>query len=167
MDFRITHRFPCAPDAWWRASKHPDFEAAVARASEVDITPLSSETLNGVRRSRSRVVPRKELPALAQKALGSSRFTYVQETEERDGELLLRWKVLPDVMADKIACGGTLRVVAAPGGCERVIEGQVNVKVMLVGGTIEKAVVEQLQQGYDRAADTLRPVLARLVAEQA
>jgi hypothetical protein len=164
MDFRIAHRFPGSALAWWGASKHPDFEAVVAHASDVTMTLLSDETVDGVRRQRVRVVPRKDLPALVQKAVGAPRFSYVQETEERVGEPTLRWKVLPEVLADKIRCAGTLRLVDVAGGCERVVEGSVEVRVSLVGGTIEKAVIEELRAGYDRSAQALLPVLARLTA---
>jgi hypothetical protein len=164
MDFRITHRFPGSAQAWWGACKHPDFEAVIAHASDVTMTLVSDETVEGVRRQRVRVVPRKELPALVQKAVGASRFSYVQETEERVGETSLRWKVLPEVLADKIRCAGTLRLTDVPGGCERTVEGSMEVRVTLVGGTIEKAVFDELRQGDDRSAVALLPVLARLTA---
>jgi hypothetical protein len=164
MDFRITHRFPGSAQAWWSVCKHPDFEAVIAQASDVTMTLLSDETRDGVRRQRVRVVPRKELPALVQKAIGAPRFSYVQETEERAGESSLRWTVLPELLADKIRCAGTLRLVDVPGGCERTVEGTVEVRVTLVGGTIEKAVIDELRQGYDRSAVALLPVLARLTA---
>ena len=162
MDFRITHRFPGSAQAWWGACKHPDFEAVIAQASDVTMTLLSDETTNGVRRQRVRVVPRKELPALVQKAIGAPRFSYVQETEEGTGETSLRWRVVPELLADKIRCAGTLRLADVAGGCERTVEGSVEVRVTLVGGTIEKAVIDELRQGYDRSAVALLPVLARL-----
>jgi hypothetical protein len=163
MEFRIAHRFSCSAADWWRASKTPEFEAAVAAASSVTITQLSLETAGGVTRTRARVVPAKELPAVVQKAVGAERFSYVQESEEAEGSFEQRWKVLPDVLPEKISCSGTLRVSDVPGGCERVIAGRIEVRVMLVGGTIEKGVVAELQSGYDRSAADLALVLPRIL----
>jgi hypothetical protein len=167
MDFRIAHRFNCSAADWWRASKQPEFEAAVAAASNVTITKLSEERSGHVTRARLRVVPAKDLPPIVQKAVGAPRFSYVQELEETDDSFEQRWKVLPDVLADKINVSGTLRVTDVPGGCERVIAGRIEVRVMLVGGTIEKGVVEELQAGYDRSAADIGKILPGLLGGNA
>jgi hypothetical protein len=115
----------------------------------------------GVAFTRTRVSPRKELPLLAQKALGAARFTYVQENETNDGTMTTTWRVIPDVLSDKVKCSGVSRVVDVPGGCERIIEGELTVSIPFVGGTIEKHVMEQLERSYARGADVAREFLAR------
>ena len=100
--------------------------------------------------------PRKELPALVQKAIGQPRLSYVQEIEEDAATLSTRWKVIPDFLTEKVKCSGTSRIVPAAGGCDRIIEGAIDVAIPLIGGTIEKQIVEQISRSYDKAAEVLR-----------
>lgn len=54
-------------------------------------------------------------------------------------------------------------VVAVDGGCERIMEGRVDVDIFLVGGQIEKHILRELQGGYDRAAAIMTRMLAASV----
>lgn len=161
MRIHVAHRFPVTPRAYWEATRDEALEARMADAGEVDFTHLERTVEGAVTRDRIRVTPRKELPAVAQRALGTPRFTYVQIVDSDDSTMTTSWKVVTDVLSDKVTCGGTSRVVPAPEGCERVIEGEIKVAIPLVGGAIEKVVLEQLSRSYDRAADVIRDWLAR------
>jgi hypothetical protein len=160
MKLRIAHRFPCSARDFWNATRGPDYEAALTAGSEVDLEALGVEERAGHRVERVRVKPRRELPAVAAKAVGSARLSWVQETEFDDAALGTRWRVTPDVLPGKVRCEGTSRIVDVPGGCERIIEGEIAVAIPLIGGTVEKHVLEQLQSSYDRAADLTRTFLA-------
>lgn len=160
MQFRISHRFPVSPRAYWDGTRDPDLDQRMAEAGEIDVQVLERQREGTRLVERLRVSPRQELPGLAQKALGTSRFSYVQVVESDDADMRTTWQVLPDVLADKVSCRGTSRVVEAAGGCERVIDGEIKVAVPLVGSSIEKVVLEQLQRSYDRAADVIRRHLA-------
>lgn len=160
MQFRISHRFPVSPRAYWDGTRDPALDQRMAEAGEIDVQVLERRREGTRTHDRSRVSPRKELPSVAQRALGTARFSYVQVVESDDDHMSTTWQVLPDVLPDKVTCRGTSRVVDAPGGCERVIEGEIKVAVPLVGGAIEKVVLEQLEKSYDRAADVVRKHLA-------
>lgn len=161
MKFRIAHSFPCTPSTWWEIAHRPDVEAALAAAAEVTLEPLAAAgpdaaSHGATRVSRIRVRPHRPLPPLVQKALGAERFSYVQESAHDDARHTTRWTVLPEVLGDRIACSGTASVRELPGGrCERVIEGEITVRVALVGGAIEKAVVDELERSYGRGAEVL------------
>jgi hypothetical protein len=160
MQFRISHRFPVSPRAYWDGTRDPDLDQRMADAGEIDVQVLERRRDGPRLLERLRVSPRKELPGLAQRALGTARFTYVQVVESDDDRMGTTWQVLPDVLPDKVTCRGTARVVDAPGGCERIIDGEITVAVPLVGGSIEKVVLEQLEKSYDRAAEVIRRHLA-------
>lgn len=160
MQFRISHRFPVSPRAYWDGTRDPDLDQRMADAGEIDVQVLERRRDGPRLLERLRVSPRKELPGLAQRALGTARFTYVQVVESDDDRMGTTWQVLPDVLPDKVTCRGTARVVEAPGGCERIIDGEITVAVPLVGGSIEKVVLEQLEKSYDRAAEVIRRHLA-------
>ncbi len=161
MKIHISHRFSASARQYWDATRDPAYDAQLGRAAEVDFTVLAKEDRGAVAYARTRVSPRKELPLLAQKALGAARFTYVQENETNDGTMTTTWRVIPDVLSDKVKCSGVSRVIDVPGGCERIIEGELTVSIPFVGGTIEKHVMEQLERSYARGADVAREFLAR------
>lgn len=161
MEIRIAHRFPCSPREYWDVTRAPGVEDEMRREADVDHEVLERRAQGAKTLERVRVTPRKELPAVMQKALGAPRFSYVQEVELDDDAMGSRWKVLPDVLADKVKCAGTSRVVATPDGCERIIEGEIKVAIPFVGGTIEKHIVDNIGKSYDRAADVVRRHLPR------
>jgi hypothetical protein len=160
MQIRISHRFPVSPRAYWEGTRDPALDARIAEAGETDVTLLDRRREGSRQIERMRVSPRKELPGIAQGALGVKRFTYVQVVESDDDTMTTTWKVLPEVLSDKVVCGGTSRVIPAPEGCERIIEGEIKVSIAFVGGSIERTVVEQLQKSYERAAEVVRRHLA-------
>jgi hypothetical protein len=152
MDFTVTQRFRCTPTEYWARSRGGEFDRALAQASQVEFEALPAR--GNV--ERSRITQIGELPAVAQKALGARRFCYVQEVEEREAEFATAWRILPEVMADRVICSGTTRIRPAADGCERVVTGTIAVKIPLVGGTIERYIGDTVQAGYQRAESTIR-----------
>lgn len=119
----------------------------------MDITVLHREEKNGHLLERFKIVSRTPLPAFAQRAAGVDRISYEQELDSDHATKTIVWKVKTLFLSDKVKCGGKSRVIPAPdNGCERVLEGEITVSVPLVGGQIEKQIVEQLQSSYDKAA---------------
>lgn len=162
MEIRISHSFPCAPRAYWDLAWDPELEREIRAAAEVDFTVLE-ERVEGARAfSRTRVAPRRELPLVAQKALGQARLSYVQEIDQDNDALTTRWRVVPDVLTEKVRCQGSSRVVPSAGGCERIIEGAIDVSIPLVGGAVERVILGEIERSYERAAEVIR---RRLPAE--
>ena len=155
MDFTVVQRFSCAPGQYWERSRSAEFEAAVAAEAEVvtESLPARGEVV------RTRVTQLAALPAVAQKALGIERFRYVQEVETDNAAFSTRWAIVPEVMAERVTCRGDSAVRASETGCERTIRGSIEVRIPLVGGTIERHIAEQIQRGYARA----EPVIRRFV----
>ncbi len=155
MVIRIVHGFPVSPRAYWDGTRSPEVDAELAREGDVEMTVLEHHRTGSLTVDRMRVSPRKELPLLAQKALGTVRLSYVQEIESDDETMTTTWRVIPDVLPDKVRCGGTSRVVATAQGCERIIEGDIKVLVPLVGGTVERIVLDNIARSYEKAAIVL------------
>lgn len=156
MQIRISHHFPVAPRAYWEGTRDPALDEKIAAAGDIDIVVVARRKDGSHAHEELRVSPRKELPAIAQRALGASRFSYLQIVDSDDDTMSTTWKVLSDVIPDKVRCAGTTRVVPAPDGCERIVEGEIKVSIPLVGGAIEKVVLEQLERSYDRASEVIR-----------
>jgi hypothetical protein len=100
------------------------------------------------------------MPGVIKKLL-SGELAYVEETVLRRDKDTMDVQVVPNMLADKISFKGTLKVrPTGPGRCERVFDAEVNVKVMMVGGTIEKHIAEMIKKSYDVAAELMRGELA-------
>lgn len=160
MDFRIAHRFACSPEVYWETTRSEEYEASF-RGEDVDTEVIEARQQDDVAYERRRVSPRKQVPGVIAKAIGRDRLSYVQEVEADNRAFTTRWKVLSDVLPDKVKCSGTSRVVPHGDGCERIMEGSIEVGVLFVGGTIERHILTELQRGYDRAAEILTRLLPK------
>ena len=98
------------------------------------------------------MVPDRELPKPLAKLLGSNKLVYEQQCHLDRSQNQLTWEVIPAVFTDKITAKGTLTVVPTETGCVREVIGDVDVKVRLIGGRIEKAIISDVKKSYDRAA---------------
>jgi hypothetical protein len=161
MEISLRHHFDCTPGDYWVVIHDPGYEAELHQHTDVDLTTLSSETRDGKLYERLRVSPRKELPAIAAKAVGASRLSYVQELVSDPVNHTITWKVLSDVLPDKVTCSGTTVIRPDGAGCVRDLRGEVRVALPFVGGTIEKHIVTELESSYTRAADVVRRLLAK------
>lgn len=161
MDIRITHTFPCDPATYWAVTWDPKVDAEMRAATDADYEVVEDRREGDHQITRTRVRPRKDLPGMMRKALGRERLSYLQEVDTDNLGRRTTWKVIPDVLADRVKCQGTTRVVATPGGCARHIEGVIEVNVPLVGGAIESHIVTELERSWERAADVVRRHLPR------
>lgn len=161
MEFRIVHRFSCTPAAYWAMTHDPAYEQSF-RGDDVDTEVLEAREDGTHSFERRRVSPRKLLPPLMAKAIGRDRLSYVQEVDFDNAGFGSTWRVVSDIMPDKVRCAGTSKVLTVEGGCERVMQGRIDVEIFLVGGQIEKHILKELQSGYDRAAE----IMSRMLAER-
>jgi hypothetical protein len=162
MEMRVLQRFPCAPRRYWDATRGEAFEARIRDAAEVDVEPIARE-IRGEGRvwERYRVVHRQPMTLVAQKAFGASHLAYEQEVESDDDAMTTQWKVSPAFLADRVRCSGTSEVRSHPGGCERLILGDVRVDLPFVGSVIERQIVDQMTRSYAKA----EPVIRRFLEE--
>lgn len=150
MKLNARHVYPCSTVRFWQMFWDPEYDRMLTEQTGLDRTDLWNRVEGDVRTWRARYEPARELPAAAQKVLGASKLVYEQESrlEQTKGEL--QWAVEPMVMRDRVTARGSMLVQPHPTGCERVVEGEISVRVLLVGGAIEKAVSSQLAEGYEQ-----------------
>jgi hypothetical protein len=99
-----------------------------------------------------RVQPEREIPAPVAKLLGNRRLTYTEELEYEVGRWHGTWRIVPTVLADTIAIGGTLDFEAVPGGVKRILAGAIDVSLFGLGGLVEKVLVANVEKSYGDAA---------------
>lgn len=157
----VRHTFPCDPETFWRMYWDDDFDAMMRRESTVERELLEQREVGGVLIRRVRFTPQRELPGPAAKVLGSKKLIYEQENRWDREASRMNWRVVPTVLPGKLDAKGTFVVKPAAGGCEQIVDGEITVNVMFIGGQIEKAVVAEVEQSYDKMAVVAREWLQK------
>jgi hypothetical protein len=156
----IRHTFPVPPEVFWDAFWDNDLDARMQKNTAVHRHLVAEREEGGQRITRYRFVPEKKLPGPVAKIAGTDRLTYEQENRFDPATKVLKWKVFPAILPDKVTAEGTFTVRPTSAGCERVVEGKIEVRVPLVGGRIEQAIVTDVEAAYDTAAEVTRSFIA-------
>ncbi|MCA9493192.1 MAG: DUF2505 domain-containing protein [Myxococcales bacterium] len=160
MKLLVRHGLPCSPEKYWKMYWDDDFDAMLRKESAVERELLEERDDGDVLVRRVRITPDRELPTPVAKLLGAPKLVYEQENRWDRKNAVLHWKVLPTILPGKLDCRGTFRIQPTATGCEQVVDGEIKVNVMLVGGQIEKAVVAEIEKSYDRMAAASKEWLA-------
>lgn len=149
MKLEIRHAFPCTVEQFWESYWDPEFDRELQANSPIRRELLGDTTAGTVRTLRQRYHSNVELPGAVRSVLGMDRLTWDQETAVDQATNQLTWKVTPPLYKDKVKAMGTMTVRATATGCERVIEGDIEVPVPIFGKKIEQGVVENLKKNED------------------
>lgn len=160
MKFEIKHTFSCSPDALWALFEDATYEAKLAAASGAAREVLERKVEGGVEVVRRKITAKRTLPGPMAKIIGSEEIAYEQETRRPAGSDTMTWRILPHVLQDRFKGSGTTVVRATPGGCERIITGELVISIPLMGGKMEAKLVEDISAGYEKGAGVLRELLA-------
>lgn len=101
---------------------------------------------------KNRVTPQDNMPGFVKKLVGGG-FFYEENVTHQQGSDTVRGTMTPNVMADKLKMGYTMRL--RPDGdnaCIRSMEWELEVKVMLIGGQIEKFASGEIERGVESSA---------------
>jgi hypothetical protein len=81
-------------------------------------------------------------------AVDPAKMSWITQTEVLLAEGRSSWVVLPDHYPDRLSASGTYRFEegdAGPGTCEVEVEGDLKVRVPIVGRSVEKVIIGGLQ----------------------
>lgn len=162
MRIAFSHLFPCTPGEFFQLLDDPALEELQCRVGDMRREVVEQrENPDGSRYRKIRCRPNRQLPGFLKPFLGPDGVVYdqVNEWDARTG--LLRWRVEVPAFGERMQVAGTTRLEAHPQGCQRTIEGDVTVKVRLIGGQIEKFVADDLQKSYDKTARAIAEFMAQ------
>jgi len=146
----VRHAFPCSLDVFWQMFWDDEYDRQLAEAAGVSRETLWDRTEGATRIWRMRFTPQQELPALVASALGTRKLVYEQESR-LDAQRVLHWEVFPAVWADKVTAKGTMKASSNGTGIERIVDGDITVRVALIGGQVEKQIHKSVLDSYERA----------------
>ncbi|MFT6398844.1 MAG: hypothetical protein ACJAYU_003606 [Bradymonadia bacterium] len=159
MRFELKHTFKCDAATLWAITEDPEFERRLGELSQSTREIIESREEGGERYALKRITLQRELPGPMKRVIGGEQITYDQETWRPVDGNKLRWKISPKVLAGRFVGEGSTRVREIGGQCERIIAGNLQVNVPLVGKKMEKRLVEDVSASYERAAGLLQQML--------
>jgi len=153
--FTIEHTWPVARDVViahiFDDTLHERCNAALSSADRARVSVERKEDGEVLQRFHVKV---RDLPPGATKALKPEVFEWDEESRWDPKAERISWRILPQVMQDKIDCRGVLYYVDVGGHTRRVVEGEIQIKIPLAGKVAEKIIVGQLEKTYAELSAT-------------
>jgi carbon monoxide dehydrogenase subunit G len=146
MRFRHELSYAAPPDAVFEMLADPDFRRAVCEAQEVISVEVSLDRDgDGFNLVVDQQQNTKDLPGFARTFAGDSTQAIQREVwlGPTGGNLSIEAPGKPTTVS------GTIRLEADGAGTREVVELEIKVKVPLVGGKLEKLLVEKITDGMD------------------
>ncbi len=154
---------PVDPARAWELFESEAFRVRLREKAKLTSEVLSTRMEGGVEIRRLRFQSGNELPGVVAKLLGSTHLRYEQENRLEASASRLTWTVALPVLTDRVKVSGVTTIYPHPDGCRRVVDGVCEVKVALVGGQIEKAVVGEFEKSMARAVEIVRDMIRERV----
>jgi hypothetical protein len=89
------------------------------------------------------------LSSAVRRVIDPAKMSWVTRTEVRPAEMRTTWVVLPDHYPDRLTASGSYRFEQGDDGPESTVvhvEGELKVRVPIVGRSVEKVIVTDLRQ---------------------
>lgn len=158
MRFSVEHRFAAPLAAVEHAMTDPEFFAELRDLPGIEAPALLD------RRDRPgsveldvRYVFSGDLPSVARRVLGRGELAWVQRSTVDLERHRTEFTIVPESHADLLTCAGVylLRPGSPPEHTVRTISGELRVRVPVLGGRAERAIVGGLVERLDAEAGAL------------
>lgn len=159
MKLYVESLLPVDPATAWSLFESSEFEQRLEAKTNLKCEVLESRDEGNGTFRRLRYTSGTELPTMVAKALGSKNLTYEQHNRFDRSTGTMQWTVQLPVAADRVSVSGTTSITAHDGGSKRVVDGEIVVRMRLIGGQIEKAVVGEFEKSMARAVDIVRDLI--------
>lgn len=156
MDFQIVQTLAGSPDRVDAALTDPAFLVRMAELPKLGSAEVLSQARRGdVVVQQVRYLFRAELSGAVTKVVDPDRLTWVEDSTVDLRAHETRCEIVPDAYANLLAGRYDARIEPDGAGARRTITGTVKVKVPLVGGRVERAIVSGLQENAAAQATLL------------
>jgi hypothetical protein len=154
VKFTVRNTFNTSPDSYWNKmffdeeyNRRLYMEGLSFKGFEM--LELGGEP-GGKRTRKMRTEPKSDAPAVVKKLIGDS-LTYTESGTFDPATKVWTYTIVTSKLPDKIRIGG--RLWAEPRGdkMERIAEIEIEVKIPVVGGTVEKFVEKTTRESYEKA----------------
>jgi len=165
MNYTISDDFETSAQRYWEVFFDDEFNDALFRHLRIGREQLSF-TREGegdalVIRRRQVLTPQREAPKIFKRLMkGAISYTESNVFTARDNRMEV--ETIPGFAADKLTTRAIYRLeVLGPERVRRIFDGECTCRVPLVGGKIEKAIIDEVRSSYRDTTDFTRSWLAK------
>ena len=154
MRFEIRQRFPAPVDEVVELFTDPAFYPTLVGLPKISVPEVVDHRRTG---DTVRIDLRQrytgDLPSAALAVIDPDKLSWVQQLEFVLGASSATSVLVPDHYGDRFRCSGRYTFTTeGEGGSVRVLEGDVKIKMLLVGGKVEGALVSGLREHAEAEA---------------
>ena len=151
MLFKLEHSLPADVNYAWSVIMSEEFFSKSYARSGIERTLLSSEERDGKLYTVIRVKVLEPMPKMAAKVLGTAQLQWTQQQVIDHATHTMHWKInIPN--AKQVSAQGTFRLMSNGSLCTRIVDGDVQVKIPIVGRKAEEHVCAKLRKSYEESA---------------
>ena len=163
MDFEISHSFGHGVDEVAAAILDEGYQESLSDVESLKEREILSqeERDDGIILRRVRCVLDIHITGAAKTFIGSGEPAWVEESIWYPDRNQWEWVVKPEVAEGLLDARGYISLKGDAGKTERVVHGDVKVKVPLYGGKVEGWIVDGLEHAYAEEAERLHAWLDR------
>ncbi|NLA34072.1 MAG: DUF2505 family protein [Actinobacteria bacterium] len=161
MDFTTTQSFDATAAEVFECYRSAKLVGALPGFGPLSAAePLSVNQLDGTTVVRLRYRFVGDLPSAALAVVHPSKLTWVEETTYDHGTLRASVALLPDYYSNKLQASARVLFDDVGTGSTRTVAGSMKVRVPLVGGQVERVIVNGLVEYLDEEAAHVARYLA-------
>lgn len=164
MRFELVQRIAAPADDVARAFTEPGLYAALAELPKLGAPDVLDRTTEGdLVRMRVRYRFSGELSSAVKAVVEPSKLTWIDDSTHDLARRTVTYTMLPDHYADRFRAGGSYRFEAAPddpAATIRTSSGDIKVRMLLVAGPVERAIVSGLREHLDAEVAIVEHFLA-------
>jgi len=146
MRFQVEQRFDAPVATVLATYTDPAFYerlVGLSKVGEPQVVEYRTDAQQVVMRVHYRFTA--DLPSAALAVIDADKLTWIEESTYDLAAATCRSKLLPDHYPDRLTASATSAFTAAGAGTVRRIDGDLRVRMPLVGGKVERAIVSGLQ----------------------
>ena len=156
MNFRIEQRIPAPLTAVEAALLDSDFVAATADLPKLGAPDLLENARDGDRaHQRIRYHFTAPLSGAVTRVVDPAKLTWIDDATYDLTSHTSRHRIVPDNYADRLKAAYDVTLEALGDSTRRLVTGELTVHVPLVGGRVERAIVDGLEEHANAEAELL------------
>jgi hypothetical protein len=156
-----SHHFSASVAAVCAAMGDPAFYAEL-RLPDVEPPELVSRSVSGERIDVDvRFTYTGKLDPIARRIVGHDQVSWVQTLQIDPSAASCALQVVPAVGMVPVTCAGTFSLLAEGDGCVRTLDGDLRIKVPIIGSRAERSLAPGILRRIDVEAEALDSFLAR------
>lgn len=147
MRFDITQNYAASPEEVTAAYADEDLYPTLVGLPKLGGIEVIDRQADGpTARLRIRFRFTGHLPSAVTTVIDPDKLTWIQETQHDLEAGTTTFRLVPDHYPDRLKASGTFRIEADGDGSRRLVEGELEVRALLVAGRVEAAIVGGLRE---------------------